>query len=307
MKKCLIYGNCQAGIIHKAFLQTDLVNFYDTTYIICHHNKFNNIDFIDISQFDLIITMPIYEHIFYKSTSNMLSKKRNDCIVIIFPSLYFDFYFPNLTYLKIKKDESGDVDQLLSPNVFHDQNLLNIYKNYGNNEKILIEKYKDIVFSPDFYSKDHYTEKYNKSIDNLKKRLLRSFDLYKAFEPIHFIDVIDFIENNYRKDLLFYSNPHPKYEYVIKIICEEILSIIKKEDIKIPQNLPPSASDGNQGYSFKLPLYYSISSLVDFDVKKYMLPILKNTVTAIEDYVKIHIDVYRQECNQKYFSCDNYF
>lgn len=289
MKKCLIYGNCQTSIITQVFLETNLVSEYDFIYINCYDNNKNNIEHIDISNFDLIITQPIYQQTEPKTTLGVLSKKKKDCIVIIIHSLHFHYYFPNLIYLKIKED------QLNFPIAYHDKNLINLYLKYGKDEKSIIENYKELIFSNNFYDENIYSKFYQSSINDLKERFLNHSNLYKDFYPIYFLPITDFIEKNYQDELLWHSHIHPRYDPVLKSICIEILSILNKET-----ELPNNFYYGD--YDNQLPLYQSISSSVNFDTKNYLIPKINKKLLDFEDFVSIYLKIYSDNKNNKYLN-----
>jgi hypothetical protein len=286
MKKCLLYGNCQIGMLYRVFLQTFLINEYDFVYVNCYDSAKNNIEHIDLSIFDLIITQPIYQQTEDKTTLGVLKKKNKDCIVIVVHSLHFRFYFLNETVFKIKNE------QLHLPIDYHDKNLIDLYLKYGKDKKSIINQYTDIVFSPNFYSKDLYWTTYKNSIKNLKERFLNFSNLYKDFHPIYFIPIEDFIEKNYQNDLLWHSNIHPKYNPVLKFLCSEILFILNKDT-----NLPNNFYEGN--YEHQLPLYQSISSLVNFNTDQYAVSRVNQKLLKIEDFVDVYLKVYNDNQMQK--------
>lgn len=289
MKKCLMYGNCQIGMICKIFLNTFLKNEYDFTYIRCYHDTQNNIESIDISSFDLIITQPVLQQVESKQTLSILKKKKKDCIVIIIHSLYFYFYFLNIIVIKTKND------QLHLPIDYHDKNLFDLYLKYGKDKKSITDNYKEIVFSSNFYSEDIYLTTYKNSITDFKKRFINFSNLYKDFHPIYFIPITELIEKNYKDDLLWHSAIHPKYNPVLKFICTEILSILNKD-----VDLPDDFHDSN--YDDQLLLYQSISSLVNFNTKQYVTAKIKKQLLSIEDFVDIYFKVYDDKKNAKYIN-----
>lgn len=289
MKKCLMYGNCQIGMICKIFLNTFLKNEYDFTYIRCYDDTQNNIESIDISSFDLIITQPVLQQVESKQTLSILKKKKKDCIVIIIHSLYFYFYFLDIIVIKTKND------QLHLPIDYHDKNLFDLYLKYGKDKKSITDNYKEIVFSSNFYSEDIYLTTYKNSITDLKKRFINFSNLYKDFHPIYFIPITELIEKNYKDDLLWHSNIHPKYNPVLKFICTEILSILNKD-----VDLPDDFHDSN--YDDQLLLYQSISSLVNFNTKQYVTAKIKKQLLSIEDFVDIYFKVYDDKKNAKYIN-----
>jgi hypothetical protein len=287
MKKCLMYGNCQISMIYRIFLQTFLINEYDFIYINCYNDTKNNIESINISDFDLIIIQPVLQQIESKQTLSILKKKKKDCVVIVIHSLYFNFYFLNEINIKIEND------YLHFPIDYHDKNLIDLYLKYGQDKKSITDNYKEIIFSSNFYSEDIYLKNYKKSISNLKERFINFSNLYKDFHPIYFIPITEFIEKNYQDDLIWYSNVHPKYNPVLKFICTETLSIIDKD-----VDLPDDFCDG--GYENQLPLYQSISSLVNFDTKQYVTAKVGKELLNIEDFVDTYFQVYDDKKNARY-------
>lgn len=286
MKKCLIYGNCQGRIIYEIFKKF-LINDYDFTYTQCYDDTKNNIESINISDFDLIITQPIIQQIESKQTLSILKKKKKDCVVIVIHSLHFNFYFLNQTNIKIEND------YLHFPIDYHDKNLIDLYLKYGQDKKSITDNYKEIIFSSNFYSEDIYLKNYKKSISNFKERFINFSNLYKDFYPIYFIPITETIEKNYKDDLLWHSNIHPKYNPVLKFICTEILSILNKD-----ANLPIDFYEGN--YEHQLPLYQSISSLVNFNTKQYVTAKINKQLLNIDDFVDIYLKVYGDEKNARY-------
>lgn len=287
MKKCLMYGNCQIGMIYNVFLATKLVDEYEFVYVVYHNMNKNNIDIIDISDFDLIIAQPIYHQAEDKQTLGVLKRKKKDCVVIVIHSLHFNFYFLNQTNIKIEND------YLHFPINYHDKNLIDLYLKYGQDKKSITDNYKEIIFSSNFYSEDIYLKNYKKSISNFKERFINFSNLYKDFYPIYFIPITETIEKNYQDDLIWYSNVHPKYNPVLKFVCTETLSIIDKD-----VDLPDDFRGGN--YEDQLPLYQSISSLVNFNTKQYVTAKINKQLLNIDDFVDIYLKVYGDEKNARY-------
>jgi hypothetical protein len=289
MKKCLLYGNCQMGIVHKIFLQIFLRSEYDLTYINCNYSEHNNIENIDISIFDVIITQSVYEQAEYNNTLGVLKKKKKDCVVIVIHSFYFRFYFLNETFFEIKND------RLHLPMHYHDKNLIDLYLKYDKDKNSIVKRYEEIVLSSNFYSEDMYLAVYKNNIKNLKQRFENFSNLYKDFHPIYFIPITDFIEKNYQDNLLWHSNIHPKYNPVLNFVCIEILSILNKDS-----NLPTDLN--NSGYEDQLPVYQSISSLVNFNTMQYITAKVNAKLLNIEDFVDTYLKVYNDEKNAKYIN-----
>lgn len=284
-------------MIHRVFLNTELSKEYEFVYIACYDDAKNNIESIDISSFDLIITQPVYQQVESKQTLGVLRKKNKNCVVIVFPSLYFYFYYPNLINL-FSDNSKSKKNQLILPHADHDKNLLELYIKHKKDEKTIVERYTEMVLSDNFYPDTIYLKNYENSINIFNERFYKYSNLYKDFLPIYFVSITDFIEKHYRHDLIWHSNIHPKYDPVIKFICLEILSIIDK-DINLTNKINFT---NDKNYDFQLPLYQSISSLVDFDTIIYAAANSNTKSIPIEDFVRSCIEVYRKQDNAKYLN-----
>lgn len=63
------------------------------------------------------------------------------------------------------------------------------------------------------------------SLKELQTRYIKNVENYGKFTNVSIISTYDFIKNNYRDKLLFYSMNHPA-PFVIQYICEEIIKIV---------------------------------------------------------------------------------
>ena len=105
------------------------------------------------------------------------------------------------------------------------------------------------------------------------------------------ICVADFIEENYKDKLLFYSMNHPT-KYVIEYICEKIF---KRLNIKntIDYNMDVLNTE-------KCIIYKCMQSVVNFDINKHELKMCGAT-TDIASLTKRFYDVYsRTDIKSKY-------
>ena len=134
MKKMAIIGNCQANALSKFLLSNSSFSsnyeYIETkSLLLMNEDELNYLYIYILPILDLIIIQPISDefndNIKY-STKTMLNNINFDCITIIFPSLYFDFYHPYICYLN---EENG---KFLDTNNYHDKILINLYLSNKN-------------------------------------------------------------------------------------------------------------------------------------------------------------------------------
>ena len=210
MKNVSAYGNCQIPTflsflnINPAFRK----NFQYYPLRECHLISETEIDnFIknEAEKIDLFIYVPVSDNYRdnYKFSSNFLiSHLRPDCIIIVFPVLYYPAYDPQMTYLT---DESGK--RITVPHDYHDKFLVKIFieNRHLTNEKIFL-KYLAFIKNPENFNK---TEIQN-AVLSYYRELKRREDLLDKDKRNHFvIRVADFIDKNYKNQRLFYTFHHP--------------------------------------------------------------------------------------------------
>jgi hypothetical protein len=84
--------------------------------------------------------------------------------------------------------------------------------------------------------------------------------LYKHHPGVSIISVSDFIKNNYKSKLLFYTINHPS-KYVLQFICENILFYLNETTQTMNYNLDPLNVE-------KSIIYKCVQKVVKFDVNK---------------------------------------
>ena len=123
MKNVLYYGNCQIGAIQKLFYQYQFIG----TYIICYTTDITKNEFLKkIKKSDIIIMTLIsdnYRDKKYLSSRFIIENARKDTEIIIIPSLYFDYYYVDLLYLKNK-----DGDIIKKPIDYHHEYIVESFK-----------------------------------------------------------------------------------------------------------------------------------------------------------------------------------
>ena len=271
----LFYGNCQTGALHKII---DFDDSYEKIDIFCLYNYKSKEEFRKlIKKCCIIITQPIndnYRDVDYLGTKFILDNALPTCQIIIFPSCFFDFYYPDLIYTKLN-------NSLLNiPNPYHYENMINYYK-----EGIPLEEYlKNCVDNYDFYSSSYLIKK---SIESLKELEKREKKLKKNYykENVFYVFITDFIKKNFTKKLLFYSMNHPT-KYLFHYICEEIKKFIKIEIIIDYEKDPLDYT--------RCMIYKSLQKILKFNIENYKPKLNKKndnkSITEIyyRDYKKMN-------------------
>lgn len=210
MKNISAYGNCQISTF-LSFLNNNPAfgkNFQYYPLTVCHLISETEIDnFIknDAEKIDLFIYVPVSDNYRdnYKFSSNFLiSHLRSDCIIIVYPVLYYPAYDPQWTYLT---DESGN--RISVPHDYHDKFLIKIFieNRHLTNEEIFL-KYLAFIKNPENFNR---TEIQN-AVLSYYRELKRREDLLDKDKKNHFIiRVADFIDKNYKTQRLFYTFHHP--------------------------------------------------------------------------------------------------
>ena len=269
----LFYGNCQSKAVCKT-LNLDEINMFN---IECYKTDISKKGFDEmIQKCDLIITQPIcdnYRNKEYLSTSYIIKNARKNCKIIIFDSCYLDFYYFDLTYKKI------DGVPLNEPNDYHYNKMIECYQdnksikyyieNYVNNVKLKTSKELETIAENSFSKlRERNTNTKNKYVGN----------------NVFIISIYEFIKNNYKDKLLFYSMNHPT-KYLLQFICEQIVSILKIKntinyDIDVLSTGP------------KCIIYKCIQQNVNFDISLH-LPLLLQKKDLYE-ITQLYYDTYRK-------------
>jgi hypothetical protein len=214
VKKVLFFGNCQPEAIMKCL---NLNKSYITYYEGCHLSTLNKKEFTTlIKEQDIIITQHIssnYRNLDYLNTQYILNNTNG--IVIIFNSCYFKFYYPDLKYI------SYNNERLRIPIDYHYQYMIDNYKR-GDTIQNYIDNY---VNNPNLISEKSLLELATESINELKKRDTEMRKNLCTKSNVYFISITDYIKNNYKEKLLFYSMNHPS-KYLLQFICENIINIL---------------------------------------------------------------------------------
>ncbi len=246
----LFYGNCQMYAVLKTLKLSKEFNIF---HIECWSDNIDKQYFTDIiKKCNIIITQPIndnYKNVDYLSTSFIIKNKNTDCKLIIFDSCYFNFYYFDLTY-KMFNNEI-----LHKPIDYHYNKMIECYIN-NYSKKYYITHF---VNNLDLKSSEELEMIAQNSLNELKNKNENNLKTYND-KNMYVIGTYEYVKNNYKDKLLFYSMNHPT-KYLIQFICEKIIDILQ-----IPNNI-----DYNIDLlaSTKCILYKCISKNVNFNINNH--------------------------------------
>jgi len=271
--KVLFFGNCQMIAIKKTL---NLPNNYETHHIECwtttiSQDEFNNI----LNDCDLIVahvTNDVYRNKPYLTTSYIIQNKNINCKIILVCNCYFEFYHFDLTYKTFNNNRIGN------PCSYHYDKMIECYiNNYS------IDYYIDnFVNNLELKTTEQLEKLAENNISELHNRFIYAKSKYNC-ENLYFIPVSEYIKQNYKDKLLFYSMNHPT-KYLIQFICEHIISILQ--------------IDNNINYNIdvlnyvKCIIYKCISKNINFDLTEH-LPLMNN-ITDVYKITQKYYEVYKE-------------
>ena len=270
----LFYGNCQLFSILKTL---NLSNGYTIFHIECWQENIDKEYFTDIiKSCNVIITQPIndnYRDVEYLSTSYINQYKNSDCKLIICDSCHFNFYYFDLTY----KFFNNDI--LHKPIDYHYNKMIECYNNGYSIEYYI----NNFVNNLDLKTSEELDIIAQNSLNELNNRYLQNKEKYNGEKNIYIISTYEYIKQNYKNKLLFYSMNHPA-KYVIQYICEQIINILQIEN-SINYNIDILNNP-------KCILYKCISKNVNFDIDNHNVLTLNNT--NVNSITKLYYDTYTE-------------
>ena len=155
--------------------------------------------------------------------------------------------------------------------------MIDNYKNNGSVDDYIT----NFVNNQKLISKESLLERVHNSLNELKQRDQSMKDQFTK-PNIHIISTTDFIEQNYKDKLLFYSMNHPT-KYVIQHMCEQLIPILGiKNNIKYeidPLNVT------------KCILYKCIQSVVNFNINDHSIKTADSR--DVVSITKLYYDTYR--------------
>ena len=279
MKLYSIIANCQGSAIQK-FLESN--SNFNSQYKLHKMQQIQDIPKNDIDNFfdniipklDLIIIQPIsdnYKNYHKYSTKSIINRKKENCKIIMFPSIYFTGYYPNLINDNITKINI----------VVHDINLIKTFLK-SKNKLEFIENSKKIINDPFFYNKKRVEDNVFNSLLELKKRENKSIKKYNFNK---FIKLSDFIKNNYNKQILAFTLNHFSRTIFI-YITNNILNHLNIKIQEYPINLDP------QKYFENCILYNSVKQIMNPKFSKEYFSQREISNVNLDEYLSFHYDKY---------------
>jgi hypothetical protein len=255
----LFYGNCQINALYELFQFSDK---YNSTYLLCHETNILKDDFDElIEKQDIIITQSIsdnYRNLEYLSTSYLVKIAAINCKIVIIDSFYFRFYYFDLDY-RFNISEN----MLSYPSPYHYKSLITCYK-----KDLPIDFYIDnIVNDKNFKSEAFLSNIVNEDIIELKKRYEDTFIKYERYENVLVLTFYDYIQDNYKKTLLFNTINHPSKIFFHRV-CERLSVILNFNNVTIDYTFDPLGR-------YKGILYKCIQNAVEFNIDDHP-PIMCN-------------------------------
>ena len=281
MDICICYGNCQAIAIRdilKEQLQSDHmcdIMLFPPVHLMTESDTHRLYLTLRNDKLKLFITQPISDN--YKNNSLLSTKSiisylelhNPNVRIIMFPVCYLDFYYPSITYLKLYSKCIPHIYNYY----FFDENLLKLNS---------ISKYIEIINDVDFYSIDYLQNKFAKSILELKKRETEMKNFKFKGYSLSFITISEFIEDNYKHQLLFYTRNHPTgilLKYIILLLFSHLtldLTLVSKKEIVHFDKL------NNK----KFPIYKSLQKIISIDIDKCNQNVCLFEYTGINDVAR---------------------
>jgi hypothetical protein len=241
MKNVLFYGNCQLGKIMDIMCLPPA--YFNVTYIPCFTTSLSDLEFDYIlKQSDIIITQPIHDNYrdkYYLASNYVVNKCKEHSVILFINNCHFDFYYFDLIYSKSNK-------------YLH----TNIIDCINNNKDVNYCK-KTYIENINLKSNNELLEIFNKTISELNNRYQNMLQYRK--HNTHFINIVPFIEKNYKNKLLFYTFNHPT-KHLLQFIALEIIKILNIPD-KINYDLDPFIDE--RGI-----LYSCIQKMVHFNIRE---------------------------------------
>ena len=208
----LFYGGCQVGGILQML---NLSDDYNASWIGCKITDLGKESFTKIvSECDIIITHSIddnFRSVDYLSTSYIIRHKKPECKVIIIDVCRFNFYYFDAFH-----------DYLFrTPTPYHYRKMVECFKQ-GHSVEYYINNFVNNI---ELKTSDELELIAEDSLKELYKRYKKSKVLYEQ-DNVYIITLHDYIKQNYKNKLLFYSTNHPT-KHVFQNICDRIINILQ--------------------------------------------------------------------------------
>lgn len=249
-KVLIVFGNCQAEKISRGLVCSDLINKKYNSIILPGIHEFEEREIKILRRILRYTDLFIYQNIKMdnkfspllgtKYMNTILSEK---CRKICIPNIYFSAYYPqqcNNRYDKSGLFAVGDI------------NINALYE-----KKQLTKSNIDRLNDEKYYSENEVQRFLTRSFEELKKRENEYCD----------IKISDYLENNYRKSLLFYVSNHPRGGVFVEVIQRILEFLYGERDSNYQWNNEIGELD-----TIALPIYNSVAKYLklEFDGSRFV-------------------------------------
>lgn len=225
-RKYAVFGNCQAPIIAE-FLETSpkFKSMFEKIGLLAVH-EISPQQMEDFKKNLSTLSLFIYQNVKRVNfdTNSILAILPKECIKISIPSLFFNAYNPEVTYIR---ESQASIN-------YHDRLQLKLIGDYDSFEKVLLD-------STDFYPKAFSERCLELSIAELQRR--------ETEQGIH-VPMSDYIASGFRDERLFHVLNHPSQE-LLRVLCMRILKYL---------GFAPNVDQCVDGYNldrWQFPIYRS--------------------------------------------------
>lgn len=267
-KKYSVYGNCQANPLGN-ILQTN-AEFADNWEFVPFPKpsfELRQGDWSDIEnllgELDLLITQNVGDSHGIFSSSNLANHLKAGGTVVRIPNAYFSGYMPEVVYFRAGEPH---VTKFCD---YHDANFLAFFMEDPVNA---VQRAVDAATNKSQYTEEFVLANAKASIDELRRR-----------EEECDVIVSDYIEKNWRNDILFYSMNHPK-RAVLSHIASNILKHLGQQSVDLKGNYEHLDNT-------RLPVYESVRTVLNDNIE-WQLSVSRQEM-ELEGYYAGHARVLR--------------
>lgn len=274
--KILFFGNCQTNAL-KTILNLD--SSIKQTQIMVHLTEMT-MDETEtlIKEYDVIITQPIsdnYRNKPYLSTTFLMKHKRDDTLVIMFDSIYFEMYHFDIFGGEYR--ESKIQDKIINQ---HYKGIIDCFDK-GLSQQYFIDNF---VNNENLKSHEELEKIASESIKRLEERHKSAVEKYN---PTIYISTAPYIKENYKDKLLSYVGGHPS-KHILQYVAHEVIHFLKLKNT-IKYNVDPLAIPCHI-------IYKCVQKAVNFDISKYV-PIVAG-ISGMENVVDMYYKCYSDYRNK---------
>lgn len=267
-KKYSVYGNCQANPLGN-ILQTnaefaeswEFVPFPKPSFEL-RQGDWEDIEKL-LGELDLFITQNVGESHGIFASSNLANHLKAGGKVVRIPNAYFSGYMPEVVYFRAGEPH---VTKFCD---YHDANFLAFFMEDPVNA---VQKAVDAATDKSQYTQEFVLANAMASINELKRR-----------EEECDVTVSDYIEQNWRNDILFYSINHPRTA-VLSHMATQILKLLNHSTIDVHD-------DYEYLDSTRPPIYQSVKSVLQKTIE-WQITVISQEIQLV-DYFNGHAKVLR--------------